>query len=118
MMGGMPENWWTYVTRNAPERSRKDIGSLAGVDPSQVSRWKSGGTPRPENAIRFARSIGGDPIEALVVAGFLAPDEARAVTVVRTGSGELNDEDLLAEIRRRFARSTSTRTASQAGEQT
>ena len=65
MMGDMPENWWTYVTRNAPGRSRTDIGSLAGVDPSQASRWKSGGTPRPETAIRFARSIGGDPIGAL-----------------------------------------------------
>jgi hypothetical protein len=108
MVGGVPENWWTYVTRNAPEHSRKDIGNLAGVDPSQVSRWRSGGTPRPENAIRFARSIGGDPIEALVVAGFLAPDEARAATVVRTGGGDLSDDELLAEIRTRFARSTNT----------
>jgi Helix-turn-helix len=102
------ENWWTYVTRNAPGRSRQDIGGLAGVDPSQVSRWKSGDTPRPENAIRFARGIGGDPIEALIVAGFLVTGEARAATVVRTGSGDLTDRELLAEIQARFARSTST----------
>ena len=108
MMDGVPENWWTYVTRNVPERSRKDIDSLAGVDPSQVSRWRSGGTPRPENAIRFARSIGGDPIEALVVAGFLAPGEARAATAVRTGGGDLSNDELLAEIRARLARSTNT----------
>jgi len=108
MMGGMPENWWTYVTRNAPGRSRTDIGSLAGVDPSQVSRWKSGGTPQPENAIRFARSIGGDPIEALVAAGFLVPDEAHGPTIVRTGGGDLSDEELLTEIRARLARITST----------
>lgn len=108
MIGGVPENWWTYVTRNAPRRSRGDIGGLAGVDPSQVSRWKSGGTPRPESAIRFARSIGGDPIEALIVAGFLAADEACGPTVVRTGGGDLSDEELLGEIRARLARSRST----------
>lgn len=103
-MDGVPENWWTYVSRNAAGRSRGDIGRLAGVDASQVSRWKSGGTPRAESVIRFARGTGADPIEALVVAGYLAQDEARAATVVRTGSGDLSDEELLAEIRARFTR--------------
>jgi hypothetical protein len=104
----VPESWWSYVTRTAPGRTRAEIGGLAGVDPSQVSRWRSGGTPRPENAIRFARGAGGDPVEALVVAGFLAADEASAATVIRTGAGDLSDEDLLAEIRERLARSPAT----------
>jgi transcriptional regulator with XRE-family HTH domain len=93
------ENWWTYVTRNAPEPSLKEIGSLAGVDPSQISRWRAGSDrPRAENVIRFARSTGGDPIEALIAAGFLTPDEAHQATIVRTGASDLSDEELLAEI--------------------
>ncbi len=43
-------------------------------------------------------------MEALVLVGFLTGGEARAAIVIRTCRPDLADEEQLAEIRERFAR--------------
>jgi transcriptional regulator with XRE-family HTH domain len=118
------ENWWSYVVRVgagfAMARAKrlrlaipanpdlvvlsvKEIAEGAGVDPSQVSRWKNGrSAPRAENVIRFARTYGADPLEALVAGGFLTPAEAGASITVRSGIGEFADDELITELQARL----------------
>lgn len=52
----------------------KVIAAKIGVDPSQVSRWRSGKSePSAENASRLAEAYGGDRFEALAAAGHVEP---------------------------------------------
>lgn len=52
----------------------KAIAAKIGVDPSQVSRWRSGKSePSAENASRLAEAYGGDRFEALAAAGRVEP---------------------------------------------
>lgn len=52
----------------------KSIAAKIGVDPSQVSRWRSGKSePSAENASRLAEAYGGDRFEALAAAGHVDP---------------------------------------------
>lgn len=56
----------------------KVIAGKIGVDPSQVSRWRTGKSePSAENATRLARAYNGNRLEALAAAGHV-PDPAGA----------------------------------------
>lgn len=94
----MPEDWWSYVTRVGAGLSPKEIAGAAGIDPSQVSRWKNGPAPRAENAVRFARHLNADPLEALVATGLLTPVEAGANISVLSGIDEFSDDVLIKEL--------------------
>jgi transcriptional regulator with XRE-family HTH domain len=94
--------WAEYVKRVAPGRNQAEIAELAGVDQTGVSRWLSGRTaPRVESVIRFARSLGRSPVEALVAAGYITPEEAGMAPDLQISSRDLATEELLAEVRRR-----------------
>lgn len=96
--------WAEYVKRVAPSKTQTDIAALAGVDQTGVSRWLSGQTvPRVDSVIRFARNVGRSPIEALVAAGYLTPEEAGLSPSLQISVRELPTEELLAEIRRRVS---------------
>lgn len=94
--------WAEYVKRVAPGKTQTEIASLAGIDQTGVSRWLNGqSVPRVESVITFARSLGRSPIEGLVAAGYLNPDEAGIAPDLQISVRELPTEELLAEIRRR-----------------
>jgi transcriptional regulator with XRE-family HTH domain len=94
--------WAEYVRRVAPDKAQTEIAALAGVDQTGVSRWLSGqSVPRVESVIRFARSLGRAPIEGLVAAGYITPEEAGAKPDLEISIRDLPTEALLAEIRRR-----------------
>ncbi|WP_433658087.1 helix-turn-helix domain-containing protein [Nocardia sp. CA-128927] len=101
----MDRNWWAYVERIAPGRNLKEIAEVADLDPSQISRWKTGqSTPRAENVIRFARALGASPVEALVAAGYLETEEAASTVTVRTDVRDLSVEELVEGLSHRMDR--------------
>lgn len=101
---GQDRLWAEYVRRVAPGKTQAEIAALAGIDQTGVSRWLSGqSVPRVESIIRFARSLGRSPIEALVAAGYITPTEAGMSPDLRISLRELPTDELLAEIRRRVS---------------
>ncbi len=102
----MPHNylWAEYVKRVAPDKTQTEIAALAGVDQTGVSRWLSGqSVPRVDSVIRFARSLGRAPLEALVAAGYITPEEAGVKPHLEISIRDLPTDVLLAEIRRRVS---------------
>lgn len=96
--------WAEYVKRIAPGKNQTEIAALAGIDQTGVSRWLSGqSVPRVESVIRFARNMGRPPIEALVAAGYITPEEAGVSPSLQISVRELPTDELLAEIRRRVS---------------
>ncbi|MEU8271241.1 NUDIX domain-containing protein [Sphaerisporangium sp. NPDC049002] len=101
----MTDTWWQYVERVAAGATQVSIAGAAGVKPSTVWRWKAGATPSTEVAIRLARAYGRPIAEALAAAGVITPGEAGVTEVVVTMSpSELDDDDLIREVRRRMTR--------------
>ncbi len=99
------ETWPQYIARVAVGMSQKEIAAAAGIDSSGVSRWRSGeNMPRAENVIAFAQSIGREPVEALVAAGYLTPDQAHAVVIEvhRSQLVDFSDDEVFGELRRRM----------------
>ena len=96
--------WWSYFKRIAGTETGRVIAEAAGVSEPQVSRWKSGqNQPTTVALARFARFYGRPPVEAIIAAGYLTPEDvAGAVEIIRPLS-ELGDEELLDEIRRRMS---------------
>jgi hypothetical protein len=57
--------------------------------------------PRAEYVVAFARGFNQNPIEALIVAGYITAEEAGAATVVRTPISDYSEVELVDELRRR-----------------
>lgn len=94
--------WGEYIKRVTPGKTQVEIAYLAGVDQTGVSRWLSGtSVPRAESVIRFARTLGRPPVEALIAAGYITPEEAGISPELQISIRELPTDELLAEIRRR-----------------
>jgi transcriptional regulator with XRE-family HTH domain len=106
-MSTEPEGWWAYVDRITSGVPQKDVAEAAGLDPSGVSRWKSGKTkiPHVEKIVQFARKMGDSPLNALVAVGYLTPDEAASdVVQVGTSLNDFRDDAIVDEIRGRLHR--------------
>ena len=75
----MSTSRWTQYVRSHLRGSQKELADRTGVNAATVSRWMNGEGQRPsaEQVIRFARGVGESPIQALVMAGYVTPDEAR-----------------------------------------
>lgn len=78
------------------------FATLTGVDQTAIGRWLRGdtGAPRAESVVAFARAVNRPPVEALIVAGYLSPDDVQGATV----RGSLDDftvDELLDELRKR-----------------
>jgi transcriptional regulator with XRE-family HTH domain len=108
-VGIMPtESFWEYVTRIAGDRQNREIAQSIGVDASAISRWRAGEQPRVKTVIAFARGYGRPAVEALIAAGYLEMADAFSAVEVGKGMGlsEISDEDLWAELQRRWKKRT------------
>jgi hypothetical protein len=95
----MPETWWEYVERHAGRDSpNKAIAVAAGVNASQISRWREGDTPSARPVINFARYYRRPPTEALIAAGYLNPDEAAGIAQLTMSVRDLAPDVLVSEI--------------------
>ena len=98
---GEAMTWWEYVSKTAPTDTNDAIARAAGVTAPTVSRWRTF-TPRPEAVSAFARAYGRPVLEAFIAAGFLTPEEAGETPSAPPSLASLDDDELLAEVRRRM----------------
>lgn len=106
-MGNGPEGWWAYVDRITDGVPLKDVAEAAGIDPSGVSRWKSGKTKIPsiEKIVAFARKMGDSPLNAFVAVGYITQQEADAEIVeVGRSLDDFRDDALIDNLRERLHR--------------
>jgi transcriptional regulator with XRE-family HTH domain len=99
------EPWIEYVQRHAHGAKQEDIAGKIGVTSSTVGRWKDTGIqPRGEHVVAFARAYGRAPVEALIHAGYIKPEEAGISSVELAGSmHDVTDRDLMKELADRLA---------------
>lgn len=98
------EDWTGYVQRITKDVPREVVAQAAGIHVTGLYRWLRGqGRPRAEQVVGFARGLGQRPVEALIAAGYLEPDEVEGVIEVYQSRKELSDDELLAEIAARLA---------------
>lgn len=97
------ETWWAYVLRIADNALGKTIAEKAGVDGSSISRWKEGITPKAEQVVAFARAYGRPPIEALIAAKYIEPDEVGGAIEILISMEEVSDTALLEELASRLS---------------
>jgi len=96
------ERWSDYVRAHV-EGTQREFALRVGVGESTVSRWLAGQVqPTAGQVIKFARAVGKSPIQALVMAGQISPEEGH-MAVTDLGLGDLNDGTILEEIARRLA---------------
>lgn len=93
-------SWWDYVQSVTNGASGRDIAARVDFDPSAVSRWKKGESPRWDFVLKFARAYNRNVLEALVEAGMLTDAEAN-LREVKVGVSDLTTEQLLEEALRR-----------------
>ncbi|MEU4800871.1 helix-turn-helix transcriptional regulator [Actinosynnema sp. NPDC023587] len=98
-----PSAWWTYLEENLANRglTTGDLARGAGVDRSRLSDWKRGGKASLESARAIAALFDAGPLEVMVAAGLITREEA-ALRRTRPDPGQLSDEELIAELRRRM----------------
>ncbi len=97
----MTSTWAAYVRRLAGQLTQAQVAMKTGVAASNVGRWirDEPGLPRAETVIAFARAFGQPPIEALVAAGYLSPEDG--ASRARTPLDEYSYAELIAELQRR-----------------
>jgi len=73
---------------------------------SGVSRWLTGvtGQPKAQMVISFARGLNQRPIEALVAAGYLEPEEVKGAVEVMRSPSDMSNDELLTELADRLSR--------------
>lgn len=98
--------WPAYlriITDGAPG---VEIAKHAEVPPSTVSRWMDGTSkPRPRQVVKVARAYGVHPLQALVVTGYLEPQDADLVgdTPRKLQLRDFTDLEIAEETVRRIA---------------
>lgn len=100
-----PTRWYLWVQEISGGAKQQEVGATIGVDQSHISRWKAGYRPGVEFVIKTAEAYGRNPLEALVAAEILTPEQAALKEVRVTDPDELTDEEVLEQVRRRFGRS-------------
>lgn len=88
--------WWAYVQKIAGDIAAKEIADQAGIDKSNVTRWKQGSRPGVDFVLKFARSFDRPVIEALVESEYITEDEA-GIREVKVGAADLTDLQLARE---------------------
>ena len=98
-----PTQWIAWVNALVEPDDLTTAARRAGFDKSTMTRWKQGGSPDPERAVKLARAYGAHPVEALVVMGLitttegeLAPTSSR--DVIRAATAEVLAAELVARI--------------------
>jgi transcriptional regulator with XRE-family HTH domain len=95
--------WSEYVQRHARGLTQKQVADVTGLAQTAISRWLREDTtvPQAEYVVRFARGFNQNPVEALIVAGYITAEEAGTVIGVRTPISEFTESEMLDELRRR-----------------
>jgi transcriptional regulator with XRE-family HTH domain len=110
---GVTENrWWQFVQAALDERgwTASELARRAGFERSITARWKAGGEVTVTNARKVAGALQMPLIRVLVPAGILTDDEVAGVDATDGPTlDQVTDDDLLAEIRRRFHRTAPAR---------
>jgi transcriptional regulator with XRE-family HTH domain len=96
-------SWWEYVERTAQTNRQRDISEKTGISADNVSRWKSGQTPKPAIVAGFARAYGRPVLEAFVAAEFLTEEEAKVRPAGRPDYSQLTNDELLELVRARMS---------------
>lgn len=92
--------------RVAGPLSQKAIADKTGIDQGKLSRWKRGQEQQTAPfVVQFARGMGRPPIEALVAAGFLTPDEAALDPTSTAPTAPLTTDTLLTLLEQRVEQS-------------
>lgn len=100
----MAETWADYTRRITAGATQAEIAARTGIEQSSISRWRQGrNTPRAELVVAFARSYERNPVEALIVAGYLDRNEVGGVIELETSLSAVSTDQLLDELSRRFA---------------
>ncbi len=107
----MTNMWWKYATRIMEQNEETPTTSAmrVGVSLSNYSRWASGTKPKPEIAVKFARSYGENVLEALVAVELITEREAALTTKDMSKLemlSHLTDVDLASEILNRASRNS------------
>ena len=100
----MSTTWWEYVVNASGTTVQKEMAAATGISETAFSRWKKG-TNKAEApmVITFARAYRKSPVEALVAAGILAANDiVEGVVEIQADPSTLDDDALLAEIRKRM----------------
>lgn len=84
-----------------------DLARSIMVSESSISRWLRDAVPSPDRVRVVARAIGRPEAEAMHVAGYGTANIQRVEILI--GAEALSDDELLAEIKRRFQRPASER---------
>lgn len=95
------ESWPDYVRRLSGNLNQTQVAEKTGMAQSNVGRWLRGerAVPRAESVIAFARAFDQPPVEALIAAGYLKPEDA--ASTARTPLAEYSISEILDELRRR-----------------
>ena len=96
----MSERWKDFV-RQQLRGSQHELAERSGVNAATLSRWLSAKVaPSHDQVITFTRGVGMNPVQGLVMAGYITPEEART-TIRELRIEDLDDVVLLDELRRR-----------------
>ncbi|MDB5716464.1 MAG: family transcriptional regulator [Sphingomonadales bacterium] len=96
-------NWKAFVNETRGNDLQKDVAAKTGVNASTVSRWLSSGEPgTADNVIAFARAYKVEPLGALIAAGMLTEDEAKARPARRPDLTKFTNDELLELVHSRM----------------
>jgi transcriptional regulator with XRE-family HTH domain len=96
--------WSDYVARLVGTRHQAEVAELSGVSQGTVSRWVNGKaeTPNIETAVNFVRSLGGNPVDALLILGVIRSKELDRVIEVNASADDLTNGQLVELVSRRL----------------
>lgn len=101
--GPVKQTWPEYLRRIAAGETQTQIAERVGVGRLSVCNWMLGKTrPKAETAIAVARVYGRSPIEALLAASYLEPDELDVSIEVMASPRQLSAHEIADEVRRRL----------------
>jgi len=95
--------WSDYVRQVTTGLNQVQIAERTGIAQTAIGRWLRAdtGAPRADYVVTFARAFDQNPVEALIIAGYITAAEA-GVERVRVPLSEYAPEELLADLNRRF----------------
>lgn len=98
------ETWPEFVRRVTGAMPQAKVAEVTGVAQTNIGRWLRGETDAPlaSTVVAFARRLGESPLEALVAAGYISPEEAGATPVTQQGLRAYSTRQLLDELDRRI----------------
>lgn len=99
----MIETWPEYLRRISGGQTQGQIAERIGIGRLSVCNWLHGKTrPKAETVILVARVFGRSPIEALLAAGYLVPEDVGRTLDVRVSLADLPAAEIADEVRRRL----------------